>query len=122
MQSKSKTTKRQAKEREQHWHKKLAKQRRKSKGTAHGPRPTRNQHEAALQILRENREQLDRVARKLIEVETLDMADFEAVYLGQQPPSESGPTGAPSAPRPQRPAPETPAPSGAGPLPVPSGA
>ncbi|MBI4314905.1 MAG: ATP-dependent zinc metalloprotease FtsH [Chloroflexi bacterium] len=79
-------------------------------------------HEAALQILRENREQLDRVARKLIEVETLDMADFEAVYLGQQPPSESGPTGAPSAPRPQRPAPETPAPSGAGPLPVPSGA
>ncbi len=79
-------------------------------------------HEAALQILRENREQLDRVARKLIEVETLDMADFEAVFLGQQPPSESGPTGAPSAPRPQRPAPETPAPSGAGPLPVPSGA
>jgi cell division protease FtsH len=79
-------------------------------------------HEAALQILRENREQLDRVARKLIEVETLDMADFEAVYLGQQPPSESGPTGAPSAPRPQRPAPETPAPSGTGPLPVPSGA
>ncbi len=79
-------------------------------------------HEAALQILRENREQLDRVARKLIEVETLDMADFEAVYLGQQPPSESGPTGAPSAPRPQRPATETPAPSGTGPLPVPSGA
>ncbi len=51
MQSKSKTTKRQAKEREQRGYKKLAKQRRKSKGTAHGPRPTRNQHEVAKRLL-----------------------------------------------------------------------
>jgi len=51
MQSKSKTVRRQAKEREQGWHKKLAKQRRKSKGTAHGPRPTRNQHEVAKRLL-----------------------------------------------------------------------
>ena len=51
MQSKTKTTKRQAKEREQRWHKKLAKQRRKSKSTAHGPRPTRHQHEVAKRLL-----------------------------------------------------------------------
>jgi hypothetical protein len=51
VQSKSKATKRQAKEREQRWHKKLAKQRQKSKGTAHGPRPTRNQHEVAKRLL-----------------------------------------------------------------------
>ncbi len=51
MQSKSKATKWQAKEREQRGHKKLAKQRRKSKGTAHGPRPTRNQHEVAKRLL-----------------------------------------------------------------------
>lgn len=51
MQSKAKTTQRQAKEREQRWHKKLAKQRRKGKGTAHGPRPTRNQHEVAKRLL-----------------------------------------------------------------------
>ena len=51
MQSKSKAAKRQAKEREQRWHKKLAKHRRKSKGTAHGPRPTRNQHEVAKRLL-----------------------------------------------------------------------
>jgi len=51
MQSKSKATKRQAKEPEQRWHKKLAKHRRKNRGTAHGPRPTRNQHEVAKRLL-----------------------------------------------------------------------
>ncbi len=50
MQSKSKTTKRPAKEREQRWHKKPTRQRQKSKGTAHGPRPTRNQHEVAKRL------------------------------------------------------------------------
>lgn len=51
MQSKAKAVRRQAKEREQRWHQKLVKQRRKSKGTAHGPRPTRNQHAVAKRLL-----------------------------------------------------------------------
>ena len=78
-------------------------------------------HETALTILREHRPQLDAVAKKLMEVETLDQADFEAVMKGEVPPSESsGPT--PSAPRPARPAPEAPTPSDGWPLPMPSGA
>ncbi len=78
-------------------------------------------HETALTILREHRPQLDAVAKKLIEVETLDQADFEAVMKGEVPPSESsGPT--PTPPRPARPAPETPTPSDGWPLPMPSGA
>ena len=51
MQSKSKATKRQAKERVQRWHKRLAKHRQKSEGPAHGPRPTRNQHEVVKRLL-----------------------------------------------------------------------
>ena len=78
-------------------------------------------HETALTILREHRPQLDAVAKKLMEVETLDQADFEAVMKGEVPPSESsGPT--PTPPRPARPAPETPTPSDGWPLPMPSGA
>jgi cell division protease FtsH len=78
-------------------------------------------HETALAILREHRPQLDAVAKKLMEVETLDQADFEAVMKGEMPPSESGgPT--PSAPRPTRPTPESPTPSDGWPLPMPSGA
>jgi cell division protease FtsH len=77
-------------------------------------------HEAALEILRKYRPQLDAVARKLVEIETLDMAEFEAVYTGQEPPSESGST--PTTPRPPRPAPESPAPSDGWPVPLPTGA
>ncbi|MEK6572910.1 MAG: AAA family ATPase, partial [Chloroflexota bacterium] len=78
-------------------------------------------HETALTILREHRPQLDAVAKKLIEVETLDQADFEAVMKGEVPPSESsGPT--PSAPRLTRPTPESPTPADGWPLPMPSGA
>ncbi len=51
MQSKANKAKRQAKPRAQAWQKKLAKYRRKSQGTAHGPRPTRNQHEVAKRLL-----------------------------------------------------------------------
>jgi hypothetical protein len=51
MQSKSKKAERQAKQREQRRQAKLAKYRRKSRGTAHGPRPTRNQHEVAKRLL-----------------------------------------------------------------------
>jgi len=51
MQCKSKKAKRQAQAREQRRQTKLAKYRRKSQGTAHGPRPTRNQHEVAKRLL-----------------------------------------------------------------------
>jgi hypothetical protein len=51
MHSKSKKFKRQAKQREQRRGKKLEKYRRKGKGTAHGPRPTRNQHQVAKRLL-----------------------------------------------------------------------
>ncbi|MEK7786076.1 MAG: cell division protein FtsH, partial [Chloroflexota bacterium] len=77
-------------------------------------------HETALEILQKYRPQLDAVAKKLVEIETLDMAQFEAVYTGQEPPSESDST--PSTPRPPRPAPESPAPSDGWPVPLPTGA
>ena len=77
-------------------------------------------HEAALEILRKHRPQLDAVAKKLVEIETLDMAQFEAVYTGQEPPSESD--AAPTTPRPPRPAPEPPTPSDGWPVPLPTGA
>src|SRR3990172_2006477 len=51
MQCKSKNAKRQAQAREQRRQMKLEKYRRKSRGTAHGPRPTRNQHEVAKRLL-----------------------------------------------------------------------
>jgi len=51
MQCKSKNAKRQAQPRERRRQKKLEKYRRKSRGTAHGPRPTRNQHEVAKRLL-----------------------------------------------------------------------
>ena len=51
MKSKTKNKKRQAKEQEKHRQKKLEKRRRKSKGSPHGPRPTRNQKEVARRLL-----------------------------------------------------------------------
>ncbi|MBA4376482.1 MAG: hypothetical protein C0401_09970 [Anaerolinea sp.] len=51
MQSKTKGQKGQVKEREQRRQQKLEKQRRKGKGTTHGPRPTRNQKEVAKRLL-----------------------------------------------------------------------
>ena len=51
MHCKSKKFKRQAKQREQRRCKKLEKNRRKRKGAAHGPRPSRNQHEVAKRLL-----------------------------------------------------------------------
>jgi cell division protease FtsH len=77
-------------------------------------------HETALNLLREYRAQLDATAKKLIEVETLDQAEFEAVFKGQEPPSTTGNT--PSQPRAPRPTPEGPDPAANWPLPVPSGA
>ncbi|MBI4631287.1 MAG: ATP-dependent zinc metalloprotease FtsH [Chloroflexi bacterium] len=79
-------------------------------------------HEAALKTLREHRAILDRVAKKLMEIETLDMEACEAVFNGQEPPTESPSGGVPTPPRPARPAPESPAPTKGGARPVPSGA
>jgi cell division protease FtsH len=79
-------------------------------------------HETARRTLTEKRDVLDAVARKLIEVETLDMEDFEAVYTGASP-SEPPSTSEATPPTPKPPAPERPAPaSGSAPMPVPSGA
>jgi cell division protease FtsH len=78
-------------------------------------------HETARKTLEANREKLDRVANTLMEIESLDTADFEAVWNGEQPkgPDKSDST---PAPKPNKPAPETPAPSGGGkqPAPVPA--
>ena len=82
----------------------------------------REAHEKALNILGQNREKLDIIARKLIEVETLDAVDFEALMNGTQPPAEPSNPTPPTAPRPTRPAPESPAaPAEGWPLPMPSG-
>jgi cell division protease FtsH len=79
-------------------------------------------HETALSILREHRDKLELVARKLIEVETLEAVGFEALMRGEQPPVEPTNPGAPPPPRPNRPAPENPpAPADGWPLPMPSG-
>lgn len=77
-------------------------------------------HDTALTLLREYRAQLDAIAKKLMEVETLDHADFEAVFKGEEPPSQSNST--PNPPRPTRPTPESPETPTSWPLPVPSGA
>jgi cell division protease FtsH len=72
-------------------------------------------HESALGILREHRDKLDLIAKRLIEV--------EALMRGEQPPAEpTNPGTPPAAPRPSRPAPESPAPDNGWPLPLPSGA
>lgn len=51
MKSTTKSKKGQAKEKEQHRRQKIEKQRSKSKGSVHGPRPTRNQKEVAKRLL-----------------------------------------------------------------------
>ncbi|HEY4689384.1 MAG TPA: ATP-dependent zinc metalloprotease FtsH [Anaerolineae bacterium] len=76
-------------------------------------------HETALQILKQQRDRLDAVAQALMEVETLDMAEFEAVWNGQPLPKTKGPS-APPAPSAGKPSPESPTPSGMQPNPVPA--
>jgi cell division protease FtsH len=77
-------------------------------------------HETALRLLTENRERLDRVARVLIEIETLDQEDFEKVWNGEELPKLDTPSGAPpAAPRPSKPASEAPTPAGNKPNPAP---
>jgi cell division protease FtsH len=77
-------------------------------------------HETATKVLTEHREKLDRVANTLMDIETLDTADFEAVWNGEKP---KGPElDSPPAPKPNKPTPESSAPSSGGkqPAPVPA--
>ncbi len=78
-------------------------------------------HETARKTLEANREKLDRIANTLMEIESLDTADFEAVWNGEKP---KGPEkyDSPPAPKPSKPAPESPAPTSGGkqPTPVPA--
>ncbi len=77
-------------------------------------------HETALRILAENRERLDRVAETLIEIESLDLEEFEKVWNGEELPKLDSPSGAPPAtPKPSKPAPEAPTPTGNKPNPAP---
>ncbi|MCB8951874.1 MAG: ATP-dependent metallopeptidase FtsH/Yme1/Tma family protein [Ardenticatenales bacterium] len=57
------------------------------------------EYERARRVLTENRDKLDLVARKLLEVESLEAEDFVALMEGHEPPS-APPSGKPS-PRPQ---------------------
>jgi cell division protease FtsH len=78
-------------------------------------------HETARRILMENRVILDAVAKRLIEIETLDMEAFEAAYTGASPSEPPAPSdSAPNLPTPPRPRPSPT--SGPAPVPVPSGA
>jgi len=75
-------------------------------------------HETATKALNENRERLDRIAAALIEVESLDQSDFEAMWNGEELPKRDRSNGTP-APKPSRPSPEAPAPSGSKSQPAP---
>ena len=78
-------------------------------------------HETALATLKEYRDKLDAVAEQLMELETLYMADFEAVWNGQPPRDRSAPAAPPAPSAPSKPSPESPAPSGGKkPVPVPA--
>ncbi|HJW84669.1 MAG TPA: hypothetical protein VJ754_10235, partial [Anaerolineae bacterium] len=71
--------------------------------------------------LKEHRDKLNAVAEQLMEVETLDMADFEAVWNGQPPRDKGAPAAPPAPSTPGKPSPESPAPSGGKkPVPVPA--
>ncbi len=77
-------------------------------------------HETALRTLAENRERLDRVAETLIEIESLDVEDFEKVWNGEELPKLDKPNGTPpAAPKPSKPTSEAPTPTGTKPNPAP---
>nr|WP_290670536.1 ATP-dependent zinc metalloprotease FtsH [Ardenticatena sp.] len=54
-------------------------------------------YERARQILIQHRDQLERLAKRLMEVETMNRAEFEALMRGEEPPAPSSPL-SPSAP------------------------
>ncbi len=77
-------------------------------------------HDTALRVLAENRERLDRVAETLIEIESLDLEEFEKVWNGEELPKLDTSSGTPpAAPKPSKPAPEAPTPTGNKPNPAP---
>ncbi len=77
-------------------------------------------HEMALKTLSENRERLERIARALIEIESLDQEEFEKAWNGLELPKLDNAGGTPPAtPKPSKPAPEAPTPSGSKPSPAP---
>jgi len=75
-------------------------------------------HETALKALTDNRERLDRVAETLIEIESLDQAEFEAVWNGEELPKPDK-TSTPPAAKPSKPAPDSAAPAGSKTTPAP---
>ncbi|HLF25909.1 MAG TPA: ATP-dependent zinc metalloprotease FtsH [Anaerolineae bacterium] len=78
-------------------------------------------HDTALKTLEQHRDKLEAVAQRLMEIETLDMTEFEAVWNGQEPPRDKGPSTPPPAPAtPGKPSPEAPTPGGKQPVPVPA--
>jgi cell division protease FtsH len=79
-------------------------------------------HETALRVLTEHRATLGRVADVLMEVESLDTAEFEAVWNGADHlPDRETPSNPPPAPKPSKPNPESPATSGSKqPMPLPA--
>ena len=69
-------------------------------------------HATALKMLAEHRDRLERVAKTLLDIESIDQADFEAIWNGDELPQRDRNTSAPPpAPRPSQPAPAAPAPS-----------
>ena len=75
-------------------------------------------HETARRVLTEYRDRLDRIANTLIEVESLDTADFEAVWNGEELRS-SGKNGGSPAAKPSKQNPESPAPASGSKQPAP---
>jgi cell division protease FtsH len=61
----------------------------------------------ALQILTENRDKLELVAQKLLEIETLEAEEFVALLEGNDPPSPTS-SGPPPSPHPSQPKPTNP--------------
>lgn len=77
-------------------------------------------HATALKMLAENRDRLERVANTLLDIESIDQADFEAIWNGEELPKRDRNTAPPPlAPRPSQPTPAAPAPSSGKPNPAP---
>ena len=75
-------------------------------------------HATALKMLVDNRERLERVAQTLLEIESIDQADFEAIWNGEELPKRDRNTSAPP-PKSSQSTPAAPAPSGGKPNPAP---
>jgi cell division protease FtsH len=77
-------------------------------------------HATALKMLVENRDRLERVAKALLEIESIDQADFEAIWNNEELPTRDRNTSAPPpVSRPSQPTPAASAPSSGKPNPAP---